>query len=471
VSGTHPKFTPIADRDPDKGFWLNMREEWAKNGWKDCPKPSDWGEAQPFEGQIVWRVLCTDIDIVANVMVPLYQKLITADMLACKNCGTSKGGPNHPHKGNWMEAYNKEFKQIRFSEKYNSSIIEFKTYQQFKNNPLSHDSATLHGIHFDEECPHECYQVNRGRLASTGGPVIGSLTPAQPSEWIVNDLLEKSADHPRLHVLHMSIHDNPHLDKQATQDFLDTITDPAIRQAKEFGTPGYLQHRVFKEYGDEHYIDPPPNFFRDIREQHWPITLCIDPHDSKPTFVLWTAWDINVDDPIPYAFQERNYKGDVQSVCSGIRADNAGMNLDLQLIDRSSMRPSQLMNTDPDIDLIYEMFKKFFPDIQPVGGAGTYDYRIEEMHRLFKVNPATGVPNAFILRTCPILNWQIRHYNYKANPPSGEDRKYAMVIKKNDDYLDDFGYTVSRGASKSVPLSNKPFYAAPPLYDHRDRVM
>lgn len=520
LTGTHPCFTPISERNPNTGIWLNIRETWDKKAneltrtiqaleaeipiirkktesgsdkklelalqekkvllerskrqlkeYRNPPKPIDWPYIPAPTGAMVGRVTCANEDIIENVMVPALRKLLPQRFLACSKCNS--GDSNHAHEGSWNDAWSAKNKRLTLASSFGGRQLEFKTYKQYALDPLSHDSAVLHFFHWDEEPQQKCYVINKARLSTTNGPTIGSLTPANASEWIVTDLVEKEVERDDLKVYRMEIHDNPIGDPESIKRFLDSIADPAERLSREKGVPGYLRYRVFKEYNDDHFIDMPDDFHE--KTKGWPRTVSIDPADAKPNAVVWVAWDIEQEEPVPYVYRERKIGGtagvgDVETLCKTIRVLSAGEKIDLYLIDRSSMRHSQLMNTDPEVDLIFELFRKFFPDIQPVGGAGTYDPRIEKMHKLFKVNPSTGERGAFVFRNCPMLDWELRHYSYKQNLPSGEDRKYQMVNKKNDDLLDAFAYAVLVGAQKPIDLPNEPFFAAPPIFG-KGRVM
>ncbi len=174
VTGTHPCFQPIAERSRDDLFWANLRMTWEQNGWGKAPEPEDWPYVKWPGGQIQWRAMCSDEGIMESTLIPVYRKMIPTFMLACALCGTSKGGPGHLHTPSWDSAYQKSKNTIRFSEDYNMGFIELRTYQQYKNNPYSHDSVTLTGVHADEEPPEGCLQLGRGGdgCGSAGGGIL-----------------------------------------------------------------------------------------------------------------------------------------------------------------------------------------------------------------------------------------------------------------------------------------------------------
>lgn len=472
VTGTHPCFQPVAERSRDDLFWANMRLKWEEMGWPDPPEPEDWPYIKPFVGQFRARTTCSDGEIIEKVMVPIYQKLIPRHFLKCSLCETNKGGPGHSHNPSWEDAYNKSSNMIKFSEDLFSSFIEMKTYQQYKNNSYSHDSATLNWIHFDEEPPHGCYIINRGRLVSTAGQIRGSLTPANPSEWIAVELLEDSQNNPDKLVLHMEIHDNPHLDKKTVKAFLDSITDPGEKLAREKGIPGYYQNKIYPEYDDRHFIDIPKDFFTRLPE--FSKTIAIDPHDSKPHSVLWGAWDAETEEPTVYFYREMQVSGTVDQLCKAIRAASEGEQIDMILIDRSVRRTQQLLDEDASIDHIFEQFRLYFPDIQPVGGKGTYNVRTEKLRQMLVPGNMTGLPNLFVLKCCPTLDWQFKHLHRKPNLPAGEDRPYLQKFKKNDDLSDCGEYIVQTGPTEAIQFLHAPVVAGFTGYattDGRPRVI
>lgn len=461
VTGTHPCFTPLEQRDRDAGFWKSIRLTWNDKGWPNPPEPGDWPELKPIPGRVQWRTMCSDEGIIDTVMLPIYKKLIPIVMLACPLCGTSKGGPGHAHNPSWDSAYTKSSNTIMFSEAHDLGFIELKTYQQFKNNPYSHDSVTLHGFHADEEPPHDCYKINHGRLVSGEtdfqGVVIGSLTPVNPSEWIAVDLLEDSQTNPRKQVFHMEIHDNKYLSKQVIKDFLDTITDPGEKLAREKGIPGYYQNKIYPEYKDIHFINIPRSFFDRLPE--FTKTIAIDPHDSKPHAVLWGAWDTETPEPTLYFYREMQLNGTVDQLCKAIRAASEGERIDLWLIDRSIRRTQQLLDEDASIDHVFEQFRIYFPDLQPVGGKGTYNIRTETVRRMLIPDNQTGQPNLFVMKSCPTLDWQMRHLHRKPKMPSGEDRPYMQKVKKNDDLSDDAEYIAQAGPMQHFLSHAQPIVA------------
>jgi len=426
ITGTHPCFTPIEERDPESGFWYNLRETWKERGWAEAPKPEDWPYIPRPRGSKIYRWIGNDWDVVYNVHFAVIRKLLPDRYL--------KGG-------SWDTAFSKQWHRLEFSEELDSAILEFKTYAQFKNDPYSHDSQTLDWVGFDEEPPEKCFIINQARMSTTGGGTTMSLTLASGCEWIPQQIIDKGQDDPNKAVYFMEIWDNPYIDKMAAERFLDKIADPSERLAREKGVPIYYAGRVFSQYNDDHFIDTPIGFYENYKTA--PFTIAIDPHDSKPTFVLGTVWDIEGDEPVAYACYENSIRGSIGEVTNQIRVDLAelGFKPDLWIIDRSSKRVSQL-HTGNYEDTIFDEWRTHIPALLPVGGAGTYDKAINTMHEMLNVDSATGNARAFVLKTCPGLDWQMRNYRYKSKTAAGEDRKYETVHKKNDDWVDCWRYAI-----------------------------
>jgi len=482
VTGTHPCFQPIAERNRDDIFWRNMRLTWNQryaegqllatdedrrkegltDAWKNPPEPEDWPYVEyPWQGQVAWRAVCTDNDIIIKVFIPIYQKMIPKDMLACSNCNTKRGGPGHSHNPSWDDAFNKTSGMIQFSEKYNNSFLEIKTYQQFKNNPYSHDSATLHGVHFDEEPPKDCYIVNKARMVTTGGPTLGSLTPVNSSAWIVEDLVEDSKDNPKKVVLEMEIWDNPFNIREVTEEWLSSIGDPAERLSRELGIPGYMQNKIYPMYKKDIHFIPRLRPFTDRLPEMCKV-LSIDPHDSKPHAVNWGAWDVQTPKPTLYIYRELAMNGTASQLCKRIHAESAGEDIVLRLIDRSIRRTQQLLNEDAAIDRILMDFQEWFPDIIPVGGKGTYDIRVETVREMLLPDSATGLPRLFVMDDCPVTDWQMRHIHKKGKLPSGEDRPYTQKVKSKDDHADNVEYIAFIGPIDTIDTAKEQVVAGAP---------
>ena len=426
ITKTHPCFTPVKDRyEKDFEFWNRF---WTRSYWQNVPDalkpmPEDWPYIRPPSGTMRARIMCQDTDVIDTTIIgDTLKKLIPLRYL--------KGG-------SWSQAYQKQQHMINMAD---GSHIQIKTYKQGQLDLQSLAGAALHYLHFDEEpTTRDIYDECTIRLATTGGPITGCITPIKSQQWVYSDIYEASAERPDLDVFGGKFNDNPFISEEEQISMAERLkSDPDKAAARMEGKFVWLRGRVFAEYGDRHWIDPPKeDFLRKLQ-----ITIVIDPHDSKPTYVNGIAWDINApgDKPDVIVFKELLIKGNVDHVCQAIKAEFAGFKIANILIDRSAHRKSQLVNQSNRPDTILEMFRlphNFGNKINPVGGDP--QGRREIIHQYLAEDVGVGAPHLFVSKECTATNFQMRNHHYKSNLPSGEERATEQVIKLNDDTVDNIG--------------------------------
>jgi hypothetical protein len=190
-----------------------------------------------------------------------------------------------------------------------------------------------------------------------------------------------------------------------------------------YGEFTYAQGRVWKEYGDHNFIEP-MQIPRD-----WHKSFCIDPHPEKPTAVNWFAEDHNEN---VYCYREGYYTGDVKSISDQIKVQCGGEQIDLMLIDPSSRQSATIRGQGSLID----EFRKYFPGIIEANNARDIGW---DVVRKAVRNTPSG-PKFFVMRNCPITNFQMRNYSWKPPLKSGESRGKPDVVKRNDDSCDNVRY-------------------------------
>ena len=114
----------------------------------------------------------------------------------------------------------------------NGSSISFMTYEQ----DLSKFGGWKgHVVGYDEPPPLEIREECMARLVDFGGYELFAMTPLKANTgWIRREIFKKR-ESPDITVIRGSIHDNPNLNQEAKDRFLNTLSSDLWRQAREFG--------------------------------------------------------------------------------------------------------------------------------------------------------------------------------------------------------------------------------------------
>ncbi|GAH43946.1 unnamed protein product, partial [marine sediment metagenome] len=118
-----------------------------------------------------WRHWCEDLTRVATgILYPIYRELIPPSMLV-------RRGPQA------LPGFNKEDHTLHLT---NGSQVQFLSYIL---PPMKGESATLHGVAYDEPPPEKLYESQYIRLIRYGGQMIGAMTlderrASHPIHWI-----------------------------------------------------------------------------------------------------------------------------------------------------------------------------------------------------------------------------------------------------------------------------------------------
>jgi len=380
------------------------------------------GKVHPYRknytGPVFARDCCVDFGTIQSVLVPTYERLLPRK--PCEINGRKWPGLRG---GSWSTAY-KTQDHILYLE--DGSFIEFKTYEQGRK---AMQGAQRHVIRHDEEPPKDVNDENIARQVTLGENLIYTFTPIDYSQWLYADIFVRAAKHPdKVALFRGSVAENPYLAPGMLEAMEAKYTDPAIRAARLYGEPTYLTGRVWKEYGDHNLCDPFPI------PDYWDCSVCIDPHDEKPTAV--NVFTESPDGQL-YVIGEGDFKGDVNQVCEQIFALTANRNISLWLIDPSSRRKSTLRGKE--MRLIDE-FRERIPTLIEANNSREVGW---DRVRRMVAKPANNMPPKFmVFRTCPVTDFQMRNYSWKPPLKSGESRGKAEVFKKDEDHCDNARYRV-----------------------------
>ncbi len=123
-----------------------------------------------------WRHWCEDLTRVATgILYPIYRELIPESMLV-------RRGPQA------LPGFNKDDHTLNITHPTEgwTSTVQFLSYQL---PPMKGESATLHGVAYDEPPPEKLYESQYIRLLRYGGQMIGAMTlderrASHPIHWI-----------------------------------------------------------------------------------------------------------------------------------------------------------------------------------------------------------------------------------------------------------------------------------------------
>lgn len=181
--------------------------------------------------------------------------------------------------GSWEDSYNKTDRLLTLS---NGSTCDLMTYEQ---DPEKFVGTSRHFIHFDEEPPQPIYNECWARLTDFRGDTWLTMTPLNGMTWVYDDIYLKGTEenNPLIYVIELDIMDNPYIPYEAKIEFLQSITDPDERAAREHGRFVQLGGQVYKNFSDHHIVEPfiPP--------KDWALYRSLDHGYNNPTAVYWHA--------------------------------------------------------------------------------------------------------------------------------------------------------------------------------------
>jgi phage terminase large subunit-like protein len=151
--------------------------------------------------------------------------------------------------GSWDSAYAKADRILNFT---NGSFIEFMSYDQDRDQ---WGSATRHRVHYDEEPPEILRNEGHARILKYGGDEIFTMTPLEGMTWMFDGVWEKRHE-PGFTVVQVDMDDNPHLNQEAKQSYLDGLSQEE-REMRKSGKFVHIGGLVLAEFDEEyHVIDP-----------------------------------------------------------------------------------------------------------------------------------------------------------------------------------------------------------------------
>lgn len=384
------------------------------------------GKCHPYRpneiGPVFARECCVNFATIKGVLVKTYRKLLPrgrCDLGWTTYEGKPASWPGLKG-GSWKTAWNEMDKTLSLED---GGFIEFRTYEQGRE---AMQGAQFHIIRHDEEPSESIYEENLARQITFKTNILFTLTPLNYSQWLYERIYQLSAKNEKIDAFMMSVYENPYANVEAIQAMEAACTDPAIRAARLHGEFTFLSGRVYKEYGD-HNLVAPFNV-----PDHWEMTIVIDPHLTKPTYV-----NLFADDPdtgVTYCIAEGAFGGDVPQVCGQISLMVGKRHVNKWLIDPSANAEHKIYGKGK---LINE-FRKYIKYLVPANNNRELGW--EAVRQAVRQVPGTVGPKFRIFSSCPGTDQQMRNYMWRAPLRSGEDRGKPEVFKRKDDWCDNIRY-------------------------------
>lgn len=371
-------------------------------------------KGEPYYGPVKARDCCVTLKTLRTVLIPTYKKIVPRNecILNGKRFPGLLGG-------SWSKAWSEKDNALHFTD---GSFIEFMSYEQGRE---AFQGSQMHIIRMDEEPKEDIYSENRARQITLGTNIIFTLTPLNYSQWLYNEIYEKSNGGEEVEMFTGATSENPYADPAVLEEMEKGIADPAERAARLRGEFTFVAGRVYKGYGDHNVCDPFPI------PKGWHRTIIIDPHPDKATAVNWIAEDGGTGKM--YCYREADIEGDVKHICDEIIAKSQGEYINLWLIDPSSRQAAKIHGKGRLLD----EFRKYFPSL--IEANNNREIGWEAMKKLIKDDPING-PKLYNFRTCTVTDFQMRNYSWKPPLKSGESRGKPEIYKKNDDHCDNWRY-------------------------------
>lgn len=339
--------------------------------------------------------------------------------------------PSQLRGGSWFTAYDSAERVLNFE---NGSFVELMSYDQ----DLDKFAGTARDfIHYDEEPPEHIRTENKARLIDRKGREWFTLTPVEGMLWIFDQIYEPGkAGEPGIEVIEVDMAENPHLDPEEVEEFLNSL-DPRERQIRgegKFVRRGGLVYKTFSIA--THVIDPVDLDILKKPIYRWYMSL--DHGFNNPTAVLWHAVDKD-NRVITFAeHYESERTIDYHAAVIKQREEQFGRKPDVRVCDPALEQRQAVTGTS--IQTEYAM--------RGIGmGVGNNDVKtgIAKVSQYMDF-AADGKPNWLITANCANLIRELGRLRWKtwaSRKQESENNPYDEIHKKDDHACDSARYFFS----------------------------
>lgn len=339
--------------------------------------------------------------------------------------------PSQLRGGSWFTAYEAVTRTLYLE---NGSFVELMSYDQ----DLDKFAGTSRDfVHFDEEPPEAIYTENMARLIDRKGHCWITMTPVEGMTWIYDTVYEKGIlGDKKVSVTEVDMAENPHLDKEEINIFLDSLDDDE-RKARGHGKFVQMGGLVYKSFNPEvHILDEvDPEMFKHSRYRQY---FSLDHGFNNPTACHWHAVD---GDNRVVTFDE-HYESEkiIEYHASVIHQKNKihGRIPDINICDPALAQKQAVTGTSIQTEYA-------------IRGIGFALGNNEVLTGVAKVNQylaigADGLPSWHITRNCVNLIREIQRLRWKtwaSKKQQSQNNPYDQIHKKDDHACDDCRYFFS----------------------------
>lgn len=331
---------------------------------------------------------------------------------------------------------------IRIKGKYGESVIDFDTRAAFKTNPMGAESSDYDWVHIDEPIEEAHWKAILRGLTDRKGkawftctlieqPWINDFFFADPKDQHMEffEVVDEQTGRPIKWVMTGSIYDNPYLDQEAIDDFLNALTEEE-RACRISGIPMYMAGIIYKEfkYNEHVYVDAPPGWNRpNDPPLDYTIHYAIDPHPRTPHAILFVAVS---KEGTAYVYDEIWMTGDAEDVAKAVLPKLAGRTVATRIMDPSAFVEDQRN-------------KSTFSDDLAKHGLTGLEKAPKDLERGIPAVKLALKTKGFIRvnSMCRTFLWEIGRYAWadKNGVPTNKP------VDKDDHFMEDFYRLVLRG--------------------------
>jgi phage terminase large subunit-like protein len=352
-------------------------------------------------------------------------------------------------KGSWDKAFDKQLRRLMFA---NGSWFQFMTFEQDIDK---FGGAALHRVHFDEEPPEPIWKECGARLIDFGGDQVFTMTPLMGMSWMYDSIYARR-DEPKFTIVEADMDDNPHLNEDEKEEYLDGLTDEE-RKARKSGQFVHFGGIVFPEFNPEIHIVPEDKINPEVIASQ-KVIVAIDPGLNK-TAVSFISFDR---DNSALVFDELYLSNaTVETAAKAIKdkladwgTEKGDLVPEMFVIDPSA-RNRSLVNKD-QVQAEYARCGIYCAPAQNAREVGLFQMKRRLQHKTPNGDPQ---PMLRFSSRCQYLKWEIQRYRKK------ETRDGSFDAEDGDDHLID---ATRYGCMTKPfgPLTGLPSNKRRPRYQH-----
>lgn len=332
----------------------------------------------------------------------------------------------------------------------NGAVVRFGSIEQ---GSMAFEGANYDLVVFDEPPTKAVFTACWRGLIDRLGRFVMAFTPlGDHAPWLHAEFV--AGDRRDVRVISGAQHENPHLTRQALEDFEAGVdfTQEEL-EARKYGRWGFLSHRAFPMFDPavhviDHYLPP----------LSMPVRMACDPANRRPFFFLWGAYDRPRDTWIIYDewpresfVKMRSSPYGIQNYASMIHTTEGSRNVYQRFID-PKFGPAEYTVQGAKITSTVENFAQFGLHFSThIPGSSRIETGIMQLKdRLhYEPDPDTGralvPPKLLITRNCQNLIQAMENYSFV--PPNARDDAILdeKLLEAYKDPIDTLRYLILPG--------------------------